>query len=152
MAYRAGGADKETVLRDIVAGLPLPEGQDQETLLFLFLSREAMGATALGNGIAIPHPRHPIILPLGRPFLHLCFLERPIDFGAADKQGVHTLFVLICPTIRSHLQMLARIARLLRDESFQEVLKRRAGAQQILAQVGRAGEVLDLYPATPESV
>ncbi len=152
IAYRAGGADKETVLRDIVAGLPLPEGQDQETLLFLFLSREAMGATALGNGIAIPHPRHPIILPLGRPFLHLCFLERPIDFGAADKQGVHTLFVLICPTIRSHLQMLARIARLLRDESFQEVLKRRAGAEQILAQVGRVEEMLDQNPTTAESV
>jgi nitrogen PTS system EIIA component len=143
IAYRAGGADKETVLRDIVAGLPLPEGQDRESLLYLFLSREAMGATALGNGIAIPHPRHPIILPLGRPFLHLCFLERPIDFGAADTQGAHTLFVLICPTIRVHLQMLARIARLLRDDLFQAILKQKSPAEKILDQVRRVEEQLE---------
>src|SRR6516225_9658664 len=55
IAHRPGGADKETVLRDIVAGLPLPEGQDRESLFCLLLSREAMGATAVGNGIAIPH-------------------------------------------------------------------------------------------------
>jgi len=143
IAHRPGGADKETVLRDIVAGLPLPEGQDRESLFCLLLSREAMGATAVGNGIAIPHPRHPIILPLGRTFLHLCLLERPIDFGAPDKQKVHTLFILICPTIRIHLQMLARIARLLRDDTFQAILNQRSPAQIILDQVRRMEEQLE---------
>jgi len=116
---------------------------DPQAILDAVRQREEMASTALPSGIAIPHPRHPIILPLGRTFLHLCLLERPIDFGAPDKQKVHTLFILICPTIRIHLQMLARIARLLRDDTFQAILNQRSPAQIILDQVRRMEEQLE---------
>jgi PTS system nitrogen regulatory IIA component len=131
------GRDKPEILRAVVDRMRLPEGFDRSVLCQLFLAREAAGSTAVGDGIAIPHPRHPVVLPVGRPTLTLCFLERAVDFGAADRQPVHTLFVLVSPTIRAHLRMLARIACALRDESFRAVLKRRGAAEEILSEAQR---------------
>ena len=123
----------------VVERLRLPDDFDRPVLHQLFLSREAAGSTAVGEGIAIPHPRHPVIMPTDRPTLTLFFLDSPIDFGARDGQPVHTLFVLISPTIRAHLRMLARIACALRDEQFRAVLKRRGSNEEILREVRAPG-------------
>jgi nitrogen PTS system EIIA component len=131
------GLDKSEVLREAVDRLRLPEEFDRRVLHQLFLSREAAGSTAVGDGIAIPHPRHPVVLQTDRPTLTLFFLERPIDFGAVDRQPVHTLFVLVSPTIRAHLRMLARIACALRDEQFRGALKRRGSTEEILRELQR---------------
>jgi len=131
------GSDKPEILRAVVDRMRLPEGFDRSVLCQLFLARESAGSTAVGDGIAIPHPRHPVVLPVGRPTLTLCFLDRAVDFGAPDRQPVHTLFVLVSPTIRAHLRMLARIACALRDESFRAVLKRRGAAEEILSEALR---------------
>jgi PTS system nitrogen regulatory IIA component len=135
-----GGSDKREVLRNVVDRMHLPESFDRSVLHQLFLARESTGSTAVGDGIAIPHPRSPVVLPVGRPMLSLCFLDQPIEFGAVDRQPVHTLFVLVTPTIRAHLRMLARIACALRDEPFRTVLKRRAPAAEILHEVRRVEE------------
>jgi PTS system nitrogen regulatory IIA component len=133
------GSDKREILRAVVDRMHLPESFDRSVLYQLLLAREAVGATAVGDGIAIPHPRHPVILPVGRTTVTLCFLERPVDFGfgTPDSQPVHTLFVLVSPTIRAHLRMLARIACALRDEPLRAVLKRRGAPEEILGAIRR---------------
>jgi PTS system nitrogen regulatory IIA component len=139
----------DLTIRDAAAIFDVPESriyrwihdEDLRSVLHqLFLARESIGSTAVGEGIAIPHPRHPVVLPVGRPMLTLCFLDQPIDFGALDHQPVHTLFVLVSPTIRAHLRMLARIACALRDEGFRAVLKRRASANEILREAQRVAD------------
>jgi nitrogen PTS system EIIA component len=137
------GSDKRGVLREIVGQMCLPADFDRSILYQLFLARESAGSTAVGDGIAIPHPRHPVVLPVGRTALTLCFLNQPVDFGAADRQAVHTLFVLVCPTIRAHLRMLARVACALRDEPFRAVLRRRGPAEEILREVRRVEDSFD---------
>ena len=126
------GADKPAVLREMVEGMRLPASFDRAPLLELFLSREQLGSTGVGDGIAIPHPRHPVILPVNRPHVSICFLAQPLEFGAADKKPVQTLFVSISPTIRIHMQMLARIARALGDGSVRELLRARASESEII--------------------
>ncbi len=135
--YNLDGEDQETVLKAAIAGMTLPEKCDRGMLLQLFLAREALGSTAVGDGIAIPHPRYPVILPVERPTLTLCFLARPFRFGRDTLRDVHTLFVLVCPTIRSHLRMLARIGGLLRDAGFRQALERRASPDELLAEIRR---------------
>jgi PTS system nitrogen regulatory IIA component len=137
------GSDKREILQKVVDRMRLPEGFDRSLLAQLLLARESAGSTGVGGGIAIPHPRHPVVLPVGRPTLSLCFLDQPVDFGAADRQAVDTLFVLISPTIRAHLRMLARIACVLRDESFRAILKRRGGADEVLRELRRAEDAFD---------
>jgi len=135
--YGLPGTDKESVLRAVVEHMPLPDSFYLGAVLQMLMAREAIGSTAVGDGVAIPHTRHPMVLPVGRPALTLCFLERPIDFGAADGQAVHTLFVCVSPTIRVHHQMLARIASVLRDDACRAVLRRRARPEEIMAEARR---------------
>jgi PTS system nitrogen regulatory IIA component len=141
--YGVPGSDKDSVLRSVVDNMSLPEGTDAEQLVELFLAREATGSTAVGNGIAIPHPRRPLVLPVAKPMLSLCFLAEPIEFGAANGEPVHTLFVLLSPTIQMHLQMLARVACLLRDNRFQQILAQRKSRQEILTEARRVEKALE---------
>jgi PTS system nitrogen regulatory IIA component len=131
------GADRAAALAAVVERLRLPDRFDRKRLLELFLSREAIASTAVGDGIAIPHPRYPVVLPVANATATLCFLERPIDFGAADGKPVDTLFVLVAPTVRSHLKLLSQLASALRNEEFGNAVRRKATADEILGAASR---------------
>ena len=140
--YRIDGADKASVLRSVVEMLRLPEEVDREFLYQVLLARESLGSTAIGNGIAIPHVRNPVVLHVSQPTVTLCFLEQPIEFGALDGQPVDTLFTLISPTVRSHLRMLSLLSYALHDAAFTQALKTQASREHILAEVARIEAVL----------
>jgi PTS system nitrogen regulatory IIA component len=127
------GTDKETVLRSVVALLDLPAELDPEFVLQVLLSREALGTTAVGDGIAIPHVRNPILLQLPVPKVALCFLAQPIDFDALDGIPVHILFTLTSPTVRMHLHLLSKLAYALRDERLREALRTPCDQQMIIS-------------------
>lgn len=144
-ALEAGGifygltdTTKERALRALVQVLPLPDGVDREMLLRLFLAREASASTAVGDGIGIPHVRNPIVLHVDRPMISLGFLERPVDYGALDGKPVHVLFSLISPTMRSHLQLISRLAFALHDPEFKKVVICQRPREEILAEARRA--------------
>jgi PTS system nitrogen regulatory IIA component len=131
--YDVPGDDRESALRSVISLLPLPAGVDPEFILEVLLAREAMGATAVGNGIAIPHVRHPILLHMATPAVTLCFLRTPIAFGAPDGQPVRVLFTLTTPTVRAHLHLLSRLAHALHDPAFKEALARPSGPDVVMA-------------------
>jgi PTS system nitrogen regulatory IIA component len=136
--HRIGGEDKPSVLKSVLDVMHLPAEVDRSFLLQVLLAREALGSTGVGDGIAIPHVRNPIVLHLPRPMIALCFLEHPIDFGAMDKKPVHALFTLISPTVRAHLHMLSRLSYALRDPAFRAAVERQAPREELLAAVARA--------------
>ncbi|MBI2615390.1 MAG: PTS sugar transporter subunit IIA [Gemmatimonadetes bacterium] len=133
--YDVGGADKSEALRDVVARLPLPQDLDRDFLVTVLEAREAMGSTGIGDGIAIPHARNPILLHVDRPLVALCLLRHPVDFDAIDGIPVHALFVVISPSIPVHLKILARLGLVLRDADLRRLLRERAPADQIRASV-----------------
>ena len=135
--YKLQGTSKETTLRSLVEVLPLPEGIDRNQLFQLFMAREAATSTAIGRGIALPHARNPVILHVDRPLVTICFLEHPVEFGASDGKPVEVLFSLICPTMRSHLQILSRISFALHDAQFKEAITRQAPRDEILREAQR---------------
>jgi PTS system nitrogen regulatory IIA component len=139
-AIEAGGVfanvpatDRATALRAVVERLPLPPAADREFVLAVLLSRESLGSTAVGDGIAIPHVRNPMVVPVARPLISLCFLAQPIPFGAHDGSAVHTLFTLLSGTVRAHLQLLSRLALALRDPTFRAAIVRKAGPGEVFA-------------------
>jgi PTS system nitrogen regulatory IIA component len=137
IVYQLPDTSKEQTLRALVGVLPLPDGVDTELLLRLFLAREACASTAIGDGIAIPHVRNPIILQVSRPSITLAFLQKPVDFGALDGKPVSVLFSIVSPTTRAHLQLLSRLSFALHDARFRETVIRAAPREQILAEVRR---------------
>ena len=117
------GDDKMSVLKSVVNLLQLPPQMDPEFLLQVLLAREALGTTAIGDGIAIPHVRNPILLQnKPSPAVSLCFLANPIDFGALDGQPVRIIFLLTSPTVKVHLHLLSRLAYALHDPQFRATL------------------------------
>ena len=143
-AVRAGGvhpgvpgSDREGVLRAVVERLPLPPGADRSLLLDTLLARERLGSTALGGGIAIPHPRDPIVLRVREPALAVCYLQSPADFDAPDGRPVDTLFVMVTPSVRDHLHLRAALAAALRHSTLRARLASRAGLESLLAEIER---------------
>ena len=137
--YRLEGSDTESALKAVVNVMRLPPDVDREFLLRVLMARESMASTGIGDGMAIPHVRNPIVLAVHQPTICLCFLEKPVDFGALDGQPVHTLFTLISPTVRVHLYLLSRLAHVLQQPAFRDVVRRQAPRDEILAAL-RAAE------------
>lgn len=140
--YRVAGTDRNSVLRSVVELLRLPDHVDREFLLQVLLAREALGSTGIGDGIAIPHARNPIVLNVERPTITLCFLENPINFDALDNLPVTVLFTLVNPTVRAHLHLLSRLAFILSDKGFRDVLKQQGSRDEILAEARRTLQAL----------
>ncbi len=145
--YRIDGKDKDSVMRSVVDVLRLPEAVDREFLLQVLLEREAMGSTSVGDGIALPHVRNPIVMHIPRPTITLCFLENAIDFNALDGKPVNTLFTIVSPTIRSHLHVISCLAFALRDAEFKRVVMEQASREVILSEARRVAASL----AAPQS-
>ncbi len=136
------GDSKPEVLRALVERLPMPEDADRALLLRLYLARESQASTAIGNGVALPHVRNPVVLAVEEPSVTLCFLAHPIDFGALDGKPVSVLFSLICPTIKSHLQMLARLSFAIHEPGFRDVLAIEAANSAILTEARKIDQML----------
>ncbi len=123
--HRVSGPDKAAAAQEIVEALVLPSTFDRESLLAMLLGRENLGCSLVGDGIAIPHPRFPLILPLARPAMTLCFLQTPLVASQAPKRMIDTLFLLVAPTVSCHLSLLARLEAALHDLEFRDLIKRR---------------------------
>jgi PTS system nitrogen regulatory IIA component len=129
------GATKPEVLKAMVERLPLPPELDRDFLLNVFEAREAMGSTGIGDGIAIPHVRNPVVLHVERPFVTLCLLRHPVDFDAPDSRPVHALFLVVSLTVPAHLKILAQLGFVLRDEPLRELLRTAAPPEAILDRI-----------------
>jgi PTS system nitrogen regulatory IIA component len=93
-------------------------------------SRERLGSTGLGHGVAIPHGR---IKGLKAPMAAVFQLAAPIIFDAPDEQPVTLMIFLLVPeaATQKHLEILSEIAELLSDAALRERLSHCATAGEL---------------------
>jgi PTS system nitrogen regulatory IIA component len=93
-------------------------------------SREKLGSTALGYGIAIPHGRIKQLKETACAFIRL---KTPTDFDAPDNQPVDLVFVLLAPAAATdlHLQILGELAAMFSDEDFRARLRAAPDANEL---------------------
>lgn len=137
MIEEVPGQQIRAVLKELVARLPLPKEIDRTFLLRMLMAREQLGSTGIGEGIAIPHVRNPIVLRVSTPMVTLAFLRHPVDFHAVDSKPVSTLFTLITPTVNMHLTLLSRLVFVLQDTSLRQALSQRERFDSILGHCAR---------------
>lgn len=136
--YDVPGDTRQAVLAEMVRRLPLADEGERELLLTMLSARESGGSTAIGNGVAIPHSRQPIVMARAPgACISTFFLKQPVPYGASDGQPVHVLFLAVAPTVHAHLQLLARIASALHDDGFRNAIIQHAPSQEILDQARR---------------
>ncbi|AWU94750.1 PTS IIA-like nitrogen regulatory protein PtsN [Azospirillum ramasamyi] len=118
-------SNKKQALQEMARKASELTGQHERAIFDVLLERERLGTTGVGHGIAIPHGK---LSSLDRVHGVFARLERPIDFDAIDEQPVDLIFLLLAPEQAGadHLKALARVSRLLRDQSMCEKLR---GAQ-----------------------
>jgi len=97
-------------------GVPAKEVSDSLS------SREKLGCTALGHGIAIPHGRIKGLKETACVFVRM---KEPIDFDAPDSVPVDLLFILLAPAAASdlHLQILAELAQMFSEKGMRDQLR-----------------------------
>ena len=128
----SGLKTKTEVLRQLAERAAKVTGGDAGQIYDALSDREALGSTGLGNGIAIPHGKLANLSGVTAVFAKL---DAAVDFEAVDDQPVDLMMMLLAPVGAGadHLKALARVARLLRNESTVESLRRAGTVSEIYA-------------------
>ena len=93
----------------------------KDELIKILLERERLGSTGIGDGVAIPHGKVPGIM---EPIISFGRSEKGIDFDTMDGQPAYLFFLLVAPenSANIHLKALAKIAKILKNQSFRKQL------------------------------
>lgn len=117
------GSSPAEVLEHLAARIqPIP-GLAAETLTDLLLAREQLASTAVGEGLAMPHPRQPLVQQLEEPVVVVARLREPVDWKALDQRPVHLLLLVLSATLKGHLDMLRRIGMALKAPELRRALE-----------------------------
>lgn len=119
----ASATSKKRLLESLAHLLADGAGPEIERQIFDSLcTREKLGSTGLGQGVAIPHGRTAAINVAVGSFLRLA---EPIDFGASDGQPVDLVFALAVPQhfTNEHLLLLSQLAEMFSDADFCQHLR-----------------------------
>lgn len=130
--HNVPGSCKEEVIQNSSKALCSSLGFDPELMSDLLLDREKLMPTGLNHGIAIPHTRE-ITFNSHYDAVAVVFPKQPIDYGALDHEPVHTLFFLFSCDDKRHLNLLAKIAHLSRDQKVIDFLKKKPIKNDILS-------------------
>lgn len=117
-----GSHSRHALLLELVElALPDADPATVEAVFHSVLEREAIASTAMGDGLAVPHGRTDVL-----PSLRMSAgLVRSVDdYDAPDHVPVHVCFLLVTPEADSgmHLKVLAKLARLMRNQALREAL------------------------------
>lgn len=146
IVYRLEGRSRNEVLSNLVDSLRLSDGVDREYLLKVLIAREELASTSVGNGIAIPHPRNPVLLHTTQPTVTLAFLEEAVDFQSLDGRLTNILFCVISPTLRAHLHLLSMLGFALKDAGFLAALEQQESRENIVRALRLVKEGMEGLP------
>lgn len=125
---------KEDAIRAMVGSLKecgSISADDEENIVAAILKREELGSTGIGNGVAVPHTKHPSVDKL---IATVALAQEGVDFASLDGEPVYILFLLVSPPDRpgDHLRGLENISRHLRNPRFCSFLKQAKSKQEII--------------------
>ena len=131
--------DKKGVLQEMVEPLARVANLEHDALVRILMDRERLGSTGIGGGIGIPHGK---LKGLDSLILGFGLSRSGVDFESIDGRPTHLFFLLITPENSTglHLKLLARISRILKDESFKERLFNAADPNEVLDIISQEDE------------
>jgi len=97
------------------------QGLTRNQVQHALATREALGSTGLGAGVAVPHAR---IRGLAQAMLAYMRPRNPIPFDAPDAKPVSDIIVILIPehATDQHLKLLAEVAEMFQDRRLRERL------------------------------
>lgn len=116
ISLNVAAAGRRDVFRLLADKAASESGISPHECVEALVSREKLGSTAVGRGIAFPHAQ---IKELAAPFIYLATLANPVDFRADDKQLVDIVLAALVPEgfAEEQVNLVSRYVRLLRDDA-----------------------------------
>jgi PTS system nitrogen regulatory IIA component len=133
--YNIAGVTPESVFADLAKHLDLPAGVDREAFSVGLLEREKLITTAIGNGIAVPHPRTALVSQEADERVFVCFLDAPADFDSMDGKPVFVLFVILSSCSQRHLKILSSLSWLFQHDTFRALLRTKPDTQELISAI-----------------
>lgn len=140
--------NKDEVIKEITAKFQETGViKDEDVFIKAIKTREAFESTAIGGCIAIPHARSDTVKRLT---VALGKSTEGVGFESLDSRPVHLIFMIACPSnvTKTYLQVLARIARLCKNENIKEGLIKAKDTDEIMCFI----KSFDIGPSKPEAV
>lgn len=128
------GSTPQEIYAKVCKMIDLPAGMTSETVYNALCAREEVLSTAVGNGIALPHARSPIMRNEAEQRICVVYLKNPIDMKAPDEREVFVMFILLAHNSQIHLKVLSSLASLFRDPKFKKALELRSD-EAVLASI-----------------
>ncbi len=124
--------DKKGVLEELVTPVAHIAGINHKDLVRVLMDREQLGSTGIGKGIGIPHGK---LKGLESLILGFGLSRKGIDFESIDGRPTHIFFLLVTPENSTglHLKLLAKISKILKNDSFREGLLNAIDSDEIYA-------------------
>jgi len=132
--------DRAEVVAELARGIAaIFPSIDSRDLARGFAEREALGSTALGRGLAVPHCK---VAGLDRAYVAVAVSRDGIDFGAADGEPVRVFFAVISPAEApaAHLRLLAAISRWARTPGRLDEVVAAQSSGELLAALATGGD------------
>ena len=129
----ASPSDEHIAIPQSPVGIPLSRTMDESRVIMNL--RERILSTAVGNGIAVPHPRDPIPTLQMPGCIVYGYSKKGVDFNAPDGKPVHFFFLLCSQNIELHLHMMRCLASILRVPQFIEACQKAAKPADIVKAV-----------------
>ncbi|KPK97017.1 MAG: hypothetical protein AMJ95_11355 [Omnitrophica WOR_2 bacterium SM23_72] len=133
---------KEDVIKELVDAL-INSGEIEKRyrnkLIDALMTRESLGSTAIGQGIAIPHAKSDCVQKLVAAF---GLSKKGVNFDSLDGEQAYIFFLLVAPqdSAGPHLKALARISRLLKDKYFRDTLRSCTDEKSIIKIISQEDE------------
>lgn len=131
--YNLSGATPAESIETMVRTIKLPKDTNRERLKVSLLDREALVPTAMGAGIAMPHPRALWFEDPQMARVAVFFMEHPVEWDAPDGQPVQVAFLVLSADRDEHLETLSALSRACGDPAFMELLRSRPGTEELAA-------------------
>lgn len=115
---------------------PAHDGLSDMDILDALISRERLGSTGLGHGVALPHSR---VATIESPLAAMITLNDGVDFEASDSKPVDLLVGLLVPENCNddHLKILANLARRFNEPEFRDSLRAHEDGNALYAELHR---------------
>lgn len=119
---RLHGANRKQVLAALASEAAARTGINARLIQTPLLAYEQAQSSGIGDGVALPHLK---LRGIRRPCVIFARLNRPVDFDAIDGKPVDLALLLVSPEKDGplHLRRLARLTRLMRDETLRRHLR-----------------------------
>jgi mannitol/fructose-specific phosphotransferase system IIA component (Ntr-type) len=140
MALHLVGRQKDAVLTELIECIDAlrHRAEARATLLRALLEREQLCSTGIGDGVALPHCRNALVGLVEEPVVVFGRHTEGIPFGSIDNAPARLFFLIVAPNVSQHLQLLARVSRLVRDPKLRQHLLAADQPERVLALVREA--------------